>query len=216
MKPFKIIRKHWAALLFGIAGAFTIILGAEIVRMFYRDGFCSPDELSGTACFRQWVGALSGWAAAIAAGITIYFLYGQTQAQRKQMAYAIGEADPDFLIERGSDPTRCVLRVVNFSRHNVVVDQVKIQQPNFAVIGGGYIDGKYYAGNQPRFLVKGNRGKPAGTVTRHFTITFAGKTGYTNMDIGTGEFVLEISYRKIGQRHTKHTALSHALSRQTY
>ncbi|MHC5232813.1 hypothetical protein [Brucella sp. LJL56] len=216
MKPFKIIRGYWAAILFGIVGAFTIILCTEIVRMFYRDGFCSPDDLSGIACFRQWVGALSGWAAAIAAGITIYFLYGQTQTQRKQMAYAIGEADPDFLIERGDDTNRCVLRVVNFSRHNIVVDQVNIQQPDFAFVSGGYIDGKCYAGNQPRFLVKGNRGKPAGTVTRHFTINFSRMPGYPNIDIGTGEFVLEISYRKIGQRHTKHTALCHALSRQTY
>lgn len=46
--------------------------------------FCPAEESAKLSiCAREWIGALSGWAAAIAAGITVAVIYGQTRQARE-------------------------------------------------------------------------------------------------------------------------------------
>lgn len=167
-------------------------------------------------CFREWLSALSGWAAALAAGVTIFVLSDQIKEQRKQTAYAIGEANPDFLIERSYDISRCILKVVNYSRHNVVVDTVKVDTPEGITLAGFFIDGSYYLGDVPRFLVKGNRGQPSETFARDLHLVFEQASGDQQIDPMVQELSLIVEYRVIGQRHEARTAKAHALPRTTY
>ncbi|MEN5103806.1 hypothetical protein [Brucella anthropi] len=187
----------------------VVLLDYSVVR----SDWCLGAE---TKCFREWIGALSGWAGAAAAAITLIVLYQQIEDQRKQTAYAIGEANPDFLIERGDIDQRCNLRVVNYSRHNVVIDRIHVLEPQGIAVSGFYIDGEYYPGFQPRFLVKGNRGNQANSIDRHFTVLFYEPGITKQVDMSMREFLLQIEYRTIGQRHTKHVAEAHALARKTY
>lgn len=178
-----------------------------------RADWCQGAEI---ACFREWVSALSGWAGACAAAVTLLVLYEQIADQRKQTSYAIGEAEPDFLIERGETAERCTLRVVNYSRHNIVLDRIDVVQPEGIVVSGFFIDGDYRRGTEPRFLVKGNRGDQTKSVDRHFTVLFYAPGSRKEVDMSTKEFVLNIDYRTIGQSHSRSTARAHALSRKTY
>lgn len=192
-------------------GAFIAIWLLDFAIL--RANWCQAAEV---ACFREWVGALSGWAGAFAAAITLIVLYEQIADQRKQTSYAIGEADPDFLVERGEIGERCKLRVVNYSRHNVVVDHILVLQPQGIVVSGFFIDGDYIRGDQPRFLVKGNHGDQTKSINRSFTIIFFEPGSKKQIDMSTREFVLRIAYRTIGQKHTRQTTEAHALPRRTY
>ncbi|WP_274426772.1 hypothetical protein [Chelativorans sp. YIM 93263] len=66
-----------------------------VLANFYGFGgpWCSGDEVLAT-CRREWVGALSGWVAAVAAGGTIAVLMMQLHQQRIQTKIAAGDADP--------------------------------------------------------------------------------------------------------------------------
>lgn len=63
---------------FAIAGLFFIFVVTQSDSL--RQMACAPREKS---CFREWVAALSGWAAVVAAAVTVYFLRKQIDAANK-------------------------------------------------------------------------------------------------------------------------------------
>ncbi|MEO1110492.1 MAG: hypothetical protein AAFX90_21510 [Pseudomonadota bacterium] len=135
MKPF-----HWI-----LAGAFIPI--ALIVAWGMLDTACSP-EAAGAAkesvrqCYRSWIGALSGWAAALAAAVTMYFLHSTVNLAReaneqsrtanellqKQTKAAIGDLEPT-LNYNGNDkrPGREVFRFWNKNRRAITIDSISVQ-----------------------------------------------------------------------------------------
>ncbi|CDX15997.1 exported hypothetical protein [Mesorhizobium sp. SOD10] len=72
----------------GFLGAFAALIWLNGAAHL---GYCATDESYG-ACFREWIGALSGWAATFAAVITVLLLLRQLMDarlsnERQQRAY---------------------------------------------------------------------------------------------------------------------------------
>ncbi|MBX5238653.1 hypothetical protein [Rhizobium sp. NLR22b] len=84
-------------------------------------------------CIVTWVSALSGWAAAAAAGVTIRSLYRQADAAQKQTDFQLGDSPPtiDVLPNLG-DGEELVVRIVNWNRrtillHSLTIDPVELR-----------------------------------------------------------------------------------------
>lgn len=90
--------------------------------------FCPTDEQAKLAlCSREWIGALSGWAAAIAAAITIVFLYRQNDEQKRQTQFLLGDAQPTMdAIQHIKRRIHVVVRVVNWNRRPIIVHALSV------------------------------------------------------------------------------------------
>ena len=176
-----------------------------------RTNWCEGAE---NTCFREWVSATSGWVGAIAALATIFFLYSQIKEQQKQTSYAIGEAEPDFMIELNfDDDALCKLRIINFSRHTIIVDKIIVKYPEDIEVNGFIIDQCHIGGDRPRFKVDGNRGNISNTVTRDLTVKLMHRSLRRIVLMTEYEYAFRIEYRKIAQRHSKHVGEAYALPR---
>ncbi|MDC9832576.1 hypothetical protein [Rhizobium binxianense] len=83
----------WAA---PIAGAIMITVIVVVISGFTptRSLFCREDEI----CLREWLSATSGWAAALAAFVTLFALRRQIAAQEKQIDHQLGNVEPDMMV----------------------------------------------------------------------------------------------------------------------
>lgn len=71
---------------------------------------------------REWTGALSGWAAVAAAGISLPYLIGQWKEARRQTRFVVGDEEPTLdVIEHLEEEDRLVVRIVNWNRRAVFV-----------------------------------------------------------------------------------------------
>jgi hypothetical protein len=107
----------------GIAIGFMGALAAFLwVNGFAHLGYCAEGENYG-ACFREWISALSGWAAAMAAGVSLLALYAQIKEQRKQTDFLVGDALPsvDLMAE---DFTTAYVQIVNWNRRAFLIDKI--------------------------------------------------------------------------------------------
>lgn len=78
-------------------------------------------------CLVTWVGALSGWAAALAAAITIGSLVKQATAAQKQTDFQLGDADPTFdAVQHGESRTAVVLRIRNWNRRSMIIRRIRL------------------------------------------------------------------------------------------
>lgn len=76
---------------------------------------------------RDWIGALSGWFAFLAAAFSLPFLVGQWREARKQTRFAIGDEEPTLdVIEHTREGDILVVRIVNWNRRAVFVNEVEI------------------------------------------------------------------------------------------
>jgi hypothetical protein len=85
--------ERWGALVAGaimIAMLLTVISGFEPARTM----FCKADEV----CLREWLSATSGWAAAVAAFVTLFALMRQIAAQERQIDHQLGNVEPDIYV----------------------------------------------------------------------------------------------------------------------
>ncbi|RWD71635.1 hypothetical protein [Mesorhizobium sp.] len=74
---------------------------------------------------REWVGALSGWAAFVAAAASLPYLIGQWHEAKKQTRFAIGDEDPTLdVIEHLKDKNTLVIRIVNWNRRAIFVKDI--------------------------------------------------------------------------------------------
>ncbi|MEP9386477.1 hypothetical protein [Mesorhizobium sp. KR9-304] len=75
---------------------------------------------------RDWIGALSGWAAFFAAAASLPYLVGQWLEAKRQTAFIVGDADPDFLVYRNRQKRETYLTVRNWNRRRVMVGTIVI------------------------------------------------------------------------------------------
>ncbi|TAY80993.1 hypothetical protein [Rhizobium ruizarguesonis] len=77
-----------------IAGAIMIAVLLIVISGFEpaRTMFCNANEV----CLREWVSATSGWAAAVAAFVTLFALRRQIAAQERQVDHQLGNVEPDI------------------------------------------------------------------------------------------------------------------------
>ncbi|RWX10375.1 hypothetical protein EHI42_25810 [Rhizobium hidalgonense] len=84
---------NWGAPVAGVVmlGILLIVIsGFEPSRTM----FCNADE----ACLREWMSATSGWAAAVAAFVTLFALRRQIAAQERQIDHQLGNVEPDMYV----------------------------------------------------------------------------------------------------------------------
>ncbi|RWN22732.1 MAG: hypothetical protein EOR94_03490 [Mesorhizobium sp.] len=76
---------------------------------------------------RDWVGALSGWAAFVAAAASLPYLIGQWREAKKQTRFVIGDEDPILdVIEHLKDKNTLVIRIVNWNRRAIFVKDIAV------------------------------------------------------------------------------------------
>ncbi|WP_155256412.1 hypothetical protein [Mesorhizobium loti] len=76
---------------------------------------------------RDWVGALSGWAAFVAAAASLPYLIGQWREAKKQTRFVIGDEDPTLdVIEHLKDKNTLVIRIVNWNRRTIFVKDIAV------------------------------------------------------------------------------------------
>lgn len=95
--------------------------------MLVRTNWCAGVEAS---CFREWIGATSGWAGATAAGLTLLALYNQLLTQREQIedqkrvtAFALGEASP--MLTATVEGRRVVVSITNWNKRDVIITSLE-------------------------------------------------------------------------------------------
>lgn len=105
----------------GLFGGFLAYLLTGL--LFTEYDWCIAKE---EHCIRDWIGALSGWAAAGAAGITIFYLASQNREANRQTAFLVGDAPPTVEIsERESELAHVDMVLTNWNRRDVVVDDIE-------------------------------------------------------------------------------------------
>jgi len=114
----------------GVAAGMGGGVFVAVASFYFQFGlnFCHPDE---PACAREWVGALSGWAAAFAAGLTIFYIIQQTREAARQTEFIVGEAlpttalfDPRETRVESAFSTR--LDVINWNRHPLLIKSITV------------------------------------------------------------------------------------------
>lgn len=111
----------WFSLIAGsiIGGFLACYISASVLAEF---SWCIKSE---EHCIREWVSALSGWAAFLAAAASIPYLIGQWQEARKQTRFAIGDEDPTLdVVEHLREKNTLVIRFVNWNRRAIFVKHI--------------------------------------------------------------------------------------------
>lgn len=109
---------------FGALVAF-VYLDAAVVSL----GYCGNEE-SYSICAREWIAALSGWAAFAGAAVALPLLAVQAKEARKQTEFAIGDADPEFMLARNAKHPNVVLTVTNWNRRRIMLDKIRVIEAN--------------------------------------------------------------------------------------
>lgn len=75
---------------------------------------------------REWISALSGWAAAVAAFATIRILVSQLNAQRQQTDFQLGDAAPSIDAVQHINRNRKVqIRITNWNRRPMIIRSIE-------------------------------------------------------------------------------------------
>jgi hypothetical protein len=81
----------------------------------------------GSNCIIDWVGALSGWMAAIVAAFTIRPLYRQLVTQTEQTDFTVGNAKPVIdAVQHLDKSSKIVVDIVNWNRRGILVRDVQL------------------------------------------------------------------------------------------
>ncbi|ASP51728.1 hypothetical protein GOB43_29775 [Sinorhizobium meliloti] len=106
---------------FALAGAFFIWILSH--GQFYELACGDADE----HCFREWVSALSGWAAATAAALTIGILVKQVNAQQLQTDFMLGDASPSIdAVQHLGRNKRVIVRIRNWNRRSMILRKIRL------------------------------------------------------------------------------------------
>jgi hypothetical protein len=123
---------------------FGAVLGAIAVGTFIAIAVTDVATLKSQACdvrpacLRDWIGALSGWVAAIGALLavawTLPHLKQQADEARRQSDYLLGDALPTMdAVEHLKDSEQLVVRVDNWNRRSILIRKVDILGMNVSV-----------------------------------------------------------------------------------
>ncbi|MCG6115084.1 MAG: hypothetical protein MEQ84_07780 [Mesorhizobium sp.] len=112
---------------YGAVALFGAFLAVWILDFaLLRADWCVGAEVE---CARAWIAALSGWAAALGAGLTIVVLYRQLVEQRKQTAFLLGDARPTVdVLEADEELFALVFRIVNWNRRTILIKEIHSSQ----------------------------------------------------------------------------------------
>ncbi|MCC0035458.1 MAG: hypothetical protein H6887_09380 [Hoeflea sp.] len=129
----KVAPTIWSILIFVAGGLAGYLANWLIDYTLIRGAFCQADELN---CARQWIGALSGWVAAAAAGVTVVILWRQLRLMTEENAFFKGEAAPEMSIEpnKVSDVSfstglvrAATLHITNYNRRRIQVEMLTVK-----------------------------------------------------------------------------------------
>lgn len=143
----------------------AIAIGVAIAIMLsdiatVKAGWCDARP----ACFRNWIGVLSGWAAGagavLAALATIPYLKQQVEQATKQVQEAkqqtdhmLGEGPPMFdVVEHLGEPGELVAKLVNWNRRSIFIQGISFSAPEIAAklieieVNGEKIEREYVEG----------------------------------------------------------------------
>ncbi|PZU18924.1 MAG: hypothetical protein DI589_22845 [Shinella sp.] len=110
---------RWAGPLIITCVGMFFIVGNPIGQDLFCDGTQN--------CLATWVGALSGWAAALAAAITIRSLFQQAQAAQMQTDFQLGDAEPTLdAVQHREQKGAIVLQIRNWNRRSMIVRRVRL------------------------------------------------------------------------------------------
>lgn len=78
-------------------------------------------------CLREWISALSGWAAAGAAALTIGVLITQVKVQQAQTDFQLGDARPTIdAVQHAGRSKRVIIRIRNWNRRSMLVRRISV------------------------------------------------------------------------------------------
>ena len=151
-----------------------------------RTEWCNGSE---AVCFRDWLGALSGWVAAIGAlfatWLTVRKLREQISEQKRQTDFMLGDASPtmDSIVDI-KNPKQVVLRIVNWNRRAFQVHEIETHDIGAALImKSAKMNGKNYTSQFT--IINGWENKNIAPDNFHFKISIVEKTknkGYAEME----------------------------------
>jgi hypothetical protein len=217
-EPDPAITRLFAGITIGIAlGLFIAVFLAPITS------FCDlPGHETAAKCARDWISALSGWAAFAAGAGAAYVAYktigpmrGQLQEMKRQTDFAVGDADPEFVILRNKKLNNLYMRVTNYNRRNIVIESFGLVGEDDIAISGAVenIEDGPSRVIFPPYTMEGWRARDREAPTRRFSfrlVTTSG-AGVSPNDLMYLEMSVAISYRVVGQDHIPKTAISTAL-----
>lgn len=106
--------------------AIALAIGLISLVFIGTADYCSANAIQ-SECLTNWIGALSGWFATFAGGLTLFFLFRQIEEQRKQTDFLLGEARPELSIFVDiEDPRVLVLEIVNLNRRPLQIRAVAL------------------------------------------------------------------------------------------
>lgn len=204
-------------LVLGIALGFMGALAAFVwVNAAANLGYCGGGEEGHGACIREWIGALSGWAAFFGAAIALPYLAAQAREAQKQTAFSVGDAAPEFVVTRDRRARRATLTVTNWNRSLIMIDVIKVtHNSRVAVYDISDSDDpsvpswqqQRASGEQGAFRVVGWIERGSAPPRRRLKLLFS-VDGEFSDDLGLIGSMMEftISYRIVGQAHRRETA----------
>lgn len=163
----------------------------------------------GSNCFREWVSALSGWVAAVAAFITLTAIRHQIALQQRQIDFQLGDADPTMYarptVDSAFQPI-LILTIENWNRRPIRLDSVmdggtppRIRFfPNSITIDGEQVSThpfplglQGFAGNVILPGRRGGKGTPTATITCNVEIDGSPDAIVNNLAVFRTEILCE-------------------------
>ncbi|MBS9720193.1 hypothetical protein JYU29_05765 [Tianweitania sp. BSSL-BM11] len=176
---------------------------------------------AGKHCVREWVGALSGWAAAIgaliAAAVTLPALQIQAREAQRQTSFLLGDAEPTFdVMEDESEEWAFAARVINWNRramliHSITiiagpdlymtVSSIKAGEDRDIIFGGMMIGQMPFFDTPVRVSGWTDRNQPP-----HERKIVVCATSDLTEPLGRTQITLQLDYTVVGEVHSRRTA----------
>ncbi len=173
---------------------------------------CEAHESRGL-CLRGWISALSGWAAAIgaliAAGLTIAKLREQIAEQKRQTNFIVGDAAPDFIIERNRETKICTLKIINWNRHRIIIEKIIMNNHCYNIDCFSYNESDQYVACK-NFKVNGWLNRDKQPPQRDIDVIIMPKQGFPQFPFDQ-IIELSIDYRIVSQNQARGLAKAQAI-----
>ncbi|USJ24692.1 hypothetical protein [Ensifer adhaerens] len=174
-------------------------------------------------CLATWVGALSGWVAAVgalcAALWTIGPLREQVREARRQSDFLVGDAEPEIVLIRNREEKTVKLRITNWNRHTVMIDSVSCVSPSSYQVSN-VLDAEderlesrlSRTGQRYAYRVDGWFDRSKAPERRSLVVVFS-RDGQIDTTAATNRVGVSVavSYRVVGQHHERRQVVVSAL-----
>lgn len=172
-------------------------------------------------CFFAWFSAMSGWVAAagglLAALLALPYLSSQSKEAKRQTDFAVGDAQPDFVLARNRRQNAFKLIVTNWNRRTVVIDEITCIEPTHYRVERYWDDKKSIPQKtHPKLTLGGWYDRTKAPNRRNFSLELAFDggidTGYARSGRG---LAVKVKYRVIGQYHERAETFARAIDIDT-